>query len=180
MIFNVIKALGLVASVFITPLGADTNKVNLPENYRSTFVRYTSVDKPNADEAEKTKMRFFYVNPESLVAAQAGQAAPVGTVLIMEDHAIERDSAGNAVLDSAGRLIPTDEITNIFVQEKQQDWGMEYSEDVRNGEWEYAWFDGDGNRRIDKAMDGCFECHKGAAATDYNFTYAPFVASIKK
>ena len=180
MTFKWLKSLGVAAALIVTPLSADTNKAELPENYRSTFVRYTSVDKPNADDPQKTKMRFFYVNPESLIAAQAGQAAPEGTVLIMEDHAVQRDGSGNALLDSAGRLIPTDEITNIFVQEKQKDWGMEYSEDVRNGEWEYAWFAGDGNRMTDKTMDGCFTCHKSAADTDYNFTYAPFVASIKK
>lgn len=163
----------------VAPLSADTNQVELPENYRSTFVRYTSVDKPNEEKPETTKMRFFYVNPESLIAAEAGQPLPAGTVLIMEDHGIELDDTGKPLLDSAGRFIPTDEIKNVFVQEKQAGWGAQYPADVRNGEWEYAWFLADGSRKADAKLDGCFTCHKGAEATDYNFTFSPFVVSVK-
>ncbi|NND92262.1 MAG: cytochrome P460 family protein [Granulosicoccus sp.] len=172
--------LATISAVGMVPLQADTGKVTLPENYGSRFVRYFSVDKPNADEPDKTKMRFFYVNPESLAAAEAGQPLPHGTVLIMEDHAVERDAEGNALLDASGRLIPAATITNIFVQEKRSGWGTEYAAEVRNGEWEYAWFDAQGKRREDKSMDGCFSCHKGAEATDFNFTFSPFVAAIKQ
>ncbi len=171
--------LATLTAVLTAPLQADTGKVELPENYASKFVRYTSVDKPDVDEPEKTKMRFFYVNPESLAAAVAGQPLPAGTVLIMEDHAVERDAEGNPLTDSSGRLIPATAITNIFVQEKQTGWGAEYAEEMRNGEWEYAWFDAEGKRREDKSMDGCFTCHKGTAATDYNFTFTPIVTAIK-
>lgn len=180
MKINAILIIGTAASVAVATLVADTNLINLPENYRTTFVRYTSLDKPNPESPEKAKMRYFYVNPEALAAAQVDQSAPAGTMLIMEDHAIERDVEGKPAMDSTGRFIPTDEITNIFVQEKQTGWGAEYADDVRNGEWEYAWFDGTHQRKVDMSMDGCFGCHKGAADTDYNFTFAPFVLSIKK
>jgi hypothetical protein len=170
----------LIAGVFVSmPLQADTNKVQLPENFRSSFVRYTSIDKPNAENPQKTKMRYFYVNPDSLVAAKPGQALPDGTILIMEDHGIELDDYGQAKLDSAGRFIATDEIRNIFVQEKQPGWGAQYAPEKRNGEWEYAWFRADGSRKLDANLDGCFNCHKSVAAMDYNFTFSPFVATIK-
>jgi len=180
MKLKVLKFVLLASAVVMAPATADTGKVKLPENYGTTFVRYSSVDKPNAENPEKTKMRFFYVNPESLAAAQANKPVPEGTVLIMEDRAVQRDSDGKPLLDSAGRFIPTDKITNIFIQEKQSGWGEQYPQAVRNGEWEYAWFTADGSRKADKTMDGCFACHKGAEASDYNFTFTPFVATIKK
>lgn len=168
----------LPAIVLLAPAAvADSSKVSLPENYASTFVRYTSVDKPPGDRA--AKMRFFYVNPNSLALAEPGKPAPAGTVLIMEDRSIELDAAGNPMLDSAGRFIPTDTITNLFVQEKQDGWGEEYAAGVRNGEWEYAWFLADGSRKPDASMDGCFACHKSAAATDFNFTFNAFVKAMK-
>lgn len=159
------------------PLLAGTDDVTFPENYQSRFIRYTSVDKPAGERP--AKMRYFYVNPESLAAAVAGEPAPDGTILIMEDRAIELDDAGEPVLDATGRFVPTDEVTNVFVQEKRAGWGDEYPEAVRNGEWEYAWFNPDGARKADATMDGCFACHKGTAGTDFNFTYTPFVATIK-
>jgi len=175
------KTHSFCACILCTTFGAvviaDTNKVQLPENYASTYVRYTSVDKPAGRGAEKT--RFFYVNPESLAAAVPGQPLPVGTVLVMEDHKIELDDSGKPVLDGAGRFIPTHEVTNIFVQEKGASWGAEYPADVRNGEWEYAWFLADGRRKSDAKLDGCFTCHKGVAEQDYNFTFWPFVQAMK-
>ena len=175
------KLVLLASSTLVSTVSADTTKIELPENYRSTFVRYTSVDKPNAENPEKTKMRYFYVNPQALSAAQTGQPAPAGTVLIMEDHAVERDDTGKARVDAAGRLIPTDEITNVFVQEKQSGWGTEYGDEKRNGEWEYAWFNADGSRKAEVTMDSCFTCHKEqAAANDYMFTFPAFLAFIEK
>jgi len=156
---------------------ADTQNVALPENYASTFVRYTSVDKPAGKRP--AKMRYFYVNPESLAAAKPGQSLPSGTVLIMEDRQIEQDDAGNPKLDANGRFIPTDVITNVFVQEKRTGWGADYAEEKRNGEWEYAWFLADGTRKADATMDGCFGCHKDVAAADYNFTFSPFLKRVK-
>lgn len=166
-----------LAATPATALRADTDNVTFPENYQSRFIRYTSVDKPAGERP--AKMRYFYVNPQSLAAAEAGKPAPEGTILVMEDHAIELDEAGNPVLDASGRFVPTDEVTNVFIQEKRAGWGTEYPEETRNGEWEYAWFLPDGTRKADASMDGCFACHKGAAADDFNFTYAPFVAAIK-
>jgi len=180
MKFRLLPLFLLGTALTTAPTLADTSKVELPENYRSTFVRYHSVDKPDAENPDRTKMRYFYVNLDSLAAAQVNEPVPAGTVLIMEDRAIQRDDAGEPLLDASGRFIPSDTITNIFVQEKQAGWGEQYPAAVRNGEWEYAWFNPDGSRKADKTMDGCFACHKGAETTDFNFTFTPFVQSIKQ
>ena len=62
----------ILSGTMISSLHADTNKVQLPEHYASHFVRYTSVDKPAGDRP--AKMRYFYVNKESLESAKAGES----------------------------------------------------------------------------------------------------------
>lgn len=169
----------VAASMFAAgTVQAGPEKVVFPEGYQTHFVRYTTVDKP-----KRKTVRFMYVNPESLAEAKAGQPAPDGTVLIMEDHKAKLDAAGNPLEDSRGRFIPTSEITNIFVQEKRAGCGAEYPADKRNGEWEYSWFNAQGKLRTEAFVkfDNCFACHKeNAEFDDYTFTFAAFLEDINK
>ena len=98
----------------------------------------------------------------------------------MEDHKAELGADGKPKTDSHGRLIPTAELTNVFVQEKQPGWGAEYGPEKRNGEWEYGWFLADGSVKPDAKFDRCFECHLKVAGDDYNYTLAAFLRDIKK
>lgn len=167
MVFGVVA----VGAVF-----AGAEKVAFPEGYQSHFVRYSTID-----NEKRKKVRFFYVNPESLENARAGRPLPNGTVLIMEDRKAKLGADGTLLKDKRGRFIPTAEILNIFVQEKRAGWGAEYDDTKRNGEWEYAWFDANGQRPTGKTFDRCFACHKERAESDdFNFTFSKFVGRMKK
>ena len=152
---------------------AGTEEVALPADYQTDFVRYEVVDR-----LDRKKARFMYMNADAWAAAEPGQPLPDGTVVIMEDHDIRLDGAGEPVLDSAGRVIPTDVVTNVFIMEKRAGWGADYPDELRNGEWEYAWFGPDGVRSF-KPMTACFECHKAQDAEDYTFTAVKAVAAQK-
>ncbi|MDI5935684.1 cytochrome P460 family protein [Halomonas kalidii] len=170
--------LSLAAAVTLLMAGtalAGPENIEFPENYASTFVRYTTVDKPDRDPPI---VRFMYVNADALAAAQPNEPFPHGTIVVMEDHTAELANDGEPVLDTDGRFIPTDDVTNVFVQQKEPGWGEEYPEEKRNGEWEYAWFQPDGTRQ-DRSMDSCFECHQQVADQDFTFTTWPFVKHIK-
>lgn len=169
---------GLGAAFVVTVASAGPDKVQFPEGYATSFVRYTTVDKP---ERDPPIVRFFYVNPDALAAASPDKPAARGTVLIMEDHKAELDGDSKPVTDAHGRFIPTDAISNVFVQEKREGWGAEYPPESRNGEWEYAWFEADGSRKVGDFVkfEGCFECHSGVSDQDFNFTFAPFVTKMK-
>lgn len=171
-----ILALGLGLAL---PAAAGPDKVAFPDGYRSDFVRYTTVDKPNRDPPI---VRFMYVNKASLAAARPNQPLPYGTVVVMEDHEAELDDQDRPVTDAEGRLVPTERITNVFVQEKQAGWGAEYPPEKRNGEWEYAWFEADGSRKQGDFVkfDDCFACHaEQAKAQDYTFTLWGHVTATK-
>jgi len=155
---------------------AGQENVAYPDGYQTAFVRIATRDKPDRDPPI---VRFFYVNAEALAAARPGEPLPDGTVAVMEDHPATLGPDGAPLTDANGRFVPTAEITNVFVQEKRAGWGAEYPPELRNGEWEYAWFEPSGARKEGRTMDACFECHAGVADTDYTFITVPFVAQVK-
>jgi len=173
LIFSIAAAgmLSVTATAFAGP-----ERVEFPAGYRDVFVRYLDVDRPD----RKTK-RFFYVNRAALEAAKPGEDLPQGSVLIMEDHKIELEADETPRRDAEGRFIATDEITNVFVMEKQPGWGDAYPEEKRNGDWDYAWFLADGSpKHSDPArFEGCFNCHQSRAERDYTFTFFKYVLDGK-
>lgn len=97
----------------------------------------------------------------------------------MEDRLAAYDASGNPLRDASGRLVATDKVVNVFVQQKQKGWGEAYPADKRNGDWEYAWFNPDGTPRANAKFDGCFACHLSRAQRDYNFTFTKWVLDGK-
>lgn len=173
------SSLPIVAAVILLSASgavAGPERVAFPGGYQQKFVRFLDVDRPD----RKTK-RFFYVNPEALEAAEAGQALPDGTVLVMEDHPVELDGE-QPRRDTEGRFIATPEVTNVFVMEKQPGWGEAYPADKRNGDWDYAWYDAAGTlKHSDPARyEGCFSCHQSRAGRDYTFTFFKYVEDLKR
>jgi hypothetical protein len=164
----VAAALGLAA-----PALAGPELVNYPASYRDSFVLYNQVDRP-----DRKTVRFMYASKAAVEAAEPRADLPHGTVLVMEDHKAKLDGE-QAAFDAEGRLIPTDEIVNVFVMEKQPGWGADYPPDKRNGEWEYAWFLPDGARKADANFDGCFACHMNRSGRDFTFTFWKYIVDIK-
>lgn len=151
------------AGLFAVVAAAGTELVAYPEGFETDFVRYQVVDRHDRKIA-----RFMYLNRPAWEAAEVGAPLPDGSIVVMEDHAV-RMKGEEAVLDSLGRLIPTDDTSNVFVMEKRAGWGADYPVELRNGEWEYARFSPEGVRS-DKPLTACFECHKGQEAEDFTFT----------
>ncbi len=150
---------------------AGPERIAFPEGYQTKFVRYLEVDRP-----DRKIIRIMYVNPEANVLAKPNAEIPDGTVLIMEDRPAELDAAGAPKLTADGRMIATDKVGAVFLMEKHKGWGEAYSADKRNGDWDYAWFNGDGSRKADAKFDGCFSCHQSRDKRDFTFTYWKSVA----
>jgi cytochrome P460 len=146
---------------------AGPEEVKLPENYQVNFVAYLDVDR-----YDRKRVRRMYVNPEALEAAVAGQPAPDGTILIMEDHDAVLGADEALRFDDNGRFIPKDAVSNIFVMEKNSAWS------TANGNWDYAWYGPDGKpstSEFAQSMDGCFACHANRSGRDFTFTFWKFV-----
>lgn len=168
-----IIGLGVASALVIGVVGfglAGPERVAYPTGYADTFTLYNMIDR-----LDRNVVRFMYVNPDAHAGAQAGEPAPDGTILIMEDHPAQLDGNGNPVLGPDGRLIATDEVTNVFVMEKQPGWGEAYPAETRNGDWDYAWYLADGSPRPEASFDGCFACHLNRSDADYTFSYSAYL-----
>lgn len=144
--------------------------IELPPDWESRFIRYATVDKP-----DRKIIRHLYVNPEAFAAARPGQPLPHGTRIIMADTRARLGPDGNPLLDQQGRFIPEPGWIAIAVQEKQPGWGEGYGPEKRNGEWEYARFQGDGTRNP-ASVEACFTCHLQARAQqDFAFNFWDYV-----
>lgn len=164
---------GLVAGALLLLAGtADggPERVAYPEGYQERFVRFLEVDRP-----DRKIVRFMYVNRAALEAAVPGADLPYGTVLVMEDRPALLDASGEAVRDDELRLVAGDEVTNVFVMEKQPGFGEAHPPELRNGDWDYAWYLADGSPRPEARFEGCFTCHLSRAGRDYTFTFYKYV-----
>jgi hypothetical protein len=158
------------------PAAGGPERVAFPKDYAKNFTIYDKIDKTK--KKKKEKVRFMYANPAALSVTSG--PLPSGSIIIMEDHAIEVNADGTPKLASTGRLIPTPKVKNVFVMEKREGWGAAYPADERNGDWEYAWFQADGMPKPGKTMEKCFACHKAkASATDFVFTMKQIRAKAK-
>ncbi len=170
-------ACGLALLLFLAEgATAGPELIDYPEDYRSSFIRYLELDRP-----DRNIKRFFYVNAAAMAAARAGRDLPYGTVLIMEDHAVKLDDSGQPLRDDRGRFTASDEITNVFVMEKRPGWGADYPADKRNGEWEYAWFEANGQPKTRDAarFEGCFACHRNRTERDFTFTFYKYLLDTR-
>ncbi len=173
--FGLVLSLSFVLAAAAPVIGGP-ERIAFPENYAKTFTLYDKIDKTK--KKKKEKVRYMYANPAALSVSSG--PLPSGSIIIMEDHAIETEADGTPKMASSGRLMPTDEVTNVFVMEKRSGWGDAYPADTRNGDWEYAWFQPDGKPKPGKTMEKCFACHKAkAASSDFVFTIGKIRAKAK-
>jgi hypothetical protein len=140
------------------------HNVRIPADWQATFIRYTTVDKP-----DRKIIRNIYVNPEAFAAIRKGEPFPNGTLLVMADQRARVDAAGAPLLDTNGRMIPEPAFIAIAAQEKRTGWGVGYGPEKRNGEWEYAAFTPDLQPR-EVNLGPCFTCHLPRAAQDFTFS----------
>ena len=164
----ILAAIVLIAT---NPAIAGQEKVAFPAY--QTHVLYDVLDQPDIKE-----IREAFINPEALKSIKPGEPLPSGTVLSLPTFKALVNEKGELVKDPNGRLVrgPLD---RIVVMEKRTGWGIEYPEDLRNGEWEYARFLPDGSRDPKADIKGCFECHKPLSDKDFVFTWPQLIKALR-
>lgn len=165
----------LISSMFESY--AAPEQVSLPEDYQNSFILYAKADKR---DREPNVVRVMYIDPAAAAAATPGEPLPAGTRLVMAEHLARQDGDGRTEFNREGRMIPTAEVSTIFVAEKRAGIGAEYDEALRNGDWEFAVFTGDLSRKADVNFGKCRECHRQAVRTDYTFSVFPNLDAVKR
>lgn len=139
--------------------------IELPGDWQTRFIRYSTVE-----NEQRRIIRNIFINPEAFAAARPGEPLPHGTLVIMADQRARAAADGTLLRDANGRLIPEPAWISIAAQQKERGWGEGYAANIRNGEWEYARFNGDGTRN-NGPVEACFTCHlQNVANQDFTFT----------
>lgn len=156
-------ALGL--SVVVTTALADEERISFPADYSTKFHNYLSLDRVQNDD----QIIRLFANEIALNATKEGRELPNGSVIVGEVYKAKKDKDGNVVESSLGRRV-RDKLAAIAVMEKGEGWGAAFSEDLRNGDWEFAIFAPDG-KRLKKDLNACRSCHAPLKETQHLFSF---------
>ena len=108
--------------------------VSFPENYKSTFVKYHTINFPATRQ-----VRYYYVNPTALQAAKEGKPLPNGSVLFAEVYSAKVDADKKPITGSDGFYAP-DQLLFYTAMARDAGWGKDIPEMLRNEDWNYAVF----------------------------------------
>lgn len=120
--------------------------VGHPAGYKA-FQQVRAFDRP-----QDPKHGTVFLNTQAATVTTAGQAYPLGSVLVMEWRKDGKDG----------------DIARLDVMRKERGYGAGYGAD-KNGDWEYASYSPDGKLTTDAAASlACAKCHlKAGTAKDF-------------
>ena len=93
---------------------------------------------------------------------------PFGSVLVAEVYKAKKNDKGEILTSALGRRIKG-ELALIAVMQREDGWGEGYTEELSNGNWEFAAFKPDG-MDAGKNLDACRPCHAPLGDTDHLFS----------
>jgi Cytochrome P460 len=175
-----LAAAALIASLGLAVLfgcASQTKPINdgeaaLPADYRTWPKYLTSVQRPDAKE-----VRDIYINSTG-ADSKAAQSFANGTVLVMENFAVQVDAAGNPVTGADGKLIRGN-LVRVFVMAKGAGYGATVPRELKTGDWVYAAYDASGTKTAD-SLTACRSCHIPLAKTDFVFRVDEYYATRAK
>lgn len=131
------------AFMAVSPAQAQTNRATFPADFEK-FVLYAKYDRGASREEA-------FATPETLAISKSGKTLPAGTRLVL---GIWKDY----------------KLTGYFVMEKGVDWGLDYPEEQRTGDWHFQEFDTNGKVFRTAIAERCQACHSSQADNDFQFT----------
>jgi hypothetical protein len=158
--FALVLGIGIIVSTAM----ADEERISFPADYKTKFYNYLSLDRVQNDD----QIIRLFANDVALNAAKEGRELPAGSVIVGEVYKAKKDKDGNVTQSSLGRRI-RDKLAAVAVMEKGEGWGAIFSEDLRNGDWDFAIFSPDG-KRLNKDLNACRSCHAPLNETQHLFS----------
>jgi hypothetical protein len=146
-------------------VNADENNIAFPENYRQTFTNYLSLDRTqNPDQIIR-----LFANDLAMQGPGEDGKLPFGSILVAEIYKAKLDSENKVITSSLNRRIK-DKLALIAVMQREEGWGSQYPDGVRNGNWDMAAFKADGTN-ANKDLVECLTCHAPLKSTNFVFSY---------
>lgn len=128
---------------------AESNRVTFPPSLEG-LVHYTGRERGDS-------VTHIMTTQAVIDTVKRGEPVPNGSKFVLVDY-------------RSGKLY------RYFVMEKGKDWGAEYDEDRRTGDWQFQWFWPDGKFNTAENTNRCQSCHQGASDNDFLFTHSEMQA----
>jgi len=172
------------ASAPMAPKPLNDGELAVPADYRSWPKFLSAVQRPDVKQ-----VREIYMNAVARAATPAA-GFPNGTVFVMENYAAQTNPDGTLKTGPDGKLVKG-ELLRVFVMGKNAGWGQGVPEPLRNGNWVYAAYLGNGQKAPDD-LNTCRACHLPLANKDFvhrydehfqqrmSATHGALVASLKR
>jgi len=138
--------------------------VTFPEGYKDSFTKYHTINFPSTKQ-----VRYYYANPAAVAAAKAGKPLPDGSVLFVEVYAAKLDADKTPVTGGDG-FYEAEKLLLYTAMAREEGWGKDIPEKLRNENWNYAIFTTDKQHRPGVNQAECLACHKPLDNVSYTFT----------
>jgi cytochrome c553 len=135
-----------------------------PEDYQSTFTKYHTINFP-----DRKQVRHYFANEAALEAARAGEPLPDGSYILVEIHSAKLDEQGQPVTGEDG-FFAEDKHTGFTAMAREEGWGEDVPELLRNENWNYAVFKQDRSVNTGANQAACLACHVPHEQTSFLFT----------
>ena len=139
-------------------------KVTFPEGYKDSFTKYHTINFPATKQ-----VRYYYANSAAMAAAKAGKPLPDGSVLFAEVYAAKLDADNKPITGGDGFYV-ADKLLLYTAMAREEGWGKDIPEKLRNENWNYAIFTTDKQYRPGVNQAECLACHKPLDNVSYTFT----------
>ncbi|MGA7405800.1 MAG: cytochrome P460 family protein, partial [Pseudolabrys sp.] len=101
--------------------------------------------------------------------AKAGKPLPDGSVLFAEVYAAKLDADNKPITGGDGFYV-ADKLLLYTAMAREEGWGKDIPEKLRNENWNYAIFTTDKQHRPGVNQAECLACHKPLDSVSYTFT----------
>ena len=151
--------------VSATTVRAEEPRIAFPANYRTAMINYLSLDRVQNDD----QVIRLFTSKAALDAGKAGKPIPYGTVIVAEIYKAKKNAKGEVIESSLGRRI-RDKFAAVAVMQKEKGWGEKFSDEHKNGDWDFAIFSPKGERLVKKDLNACRACHAPLKETQHLFS----------
>ena len=155
---------GAIVAGFSSTVFAGGERIDFPTEHRTTFTQYWEGARMNGEQ-----YGIAFANDNVIAAMTAGDPLGDGAQIVMEIYKLITDDDGNPA--------PGD-FAAVAVMQNKDGWGEAYSEDIRNGDWDFGLFELDGEIKNADAAP-CLACHKPLGeGPSYTFTFAQLAGLV--
>ncbi|GKS57095.1 hypothetical protein YTPLAS18_06220 [Nitrospira sp.] len=147
--------------------GPKDGTLPLPADYKSWPKFLSDVQRPDAKQ-----VRDIYVNQVGAKACPVS-AFPNGTTMVMELYKVQMEGETPA-RGPDGKLVRGD-LAKVFMMEKNDGWGQDVPDNVKNGHWVYSAYSPDG-KPVAEDFTKCRACHAPLGQKDFVHRYDEFCA----